>query len=399
MPHQQKKRLGTGAICSVIKRFLHPSRTIQEKYQNIMTYDRLEGLIALRKEEKTIQNRACASIVFRHADFEGIELYCSERYAIVTEEGSPAAFFEGNAVPDAGNEAGQATAQADDELRGIPVITDDIQENIARLRAEGYGVDDDNEPAPENVPNNNNNTANNNTTYQGWGSQTICHRRSQGHRFENARLSQHPPNNRRMSWFLHFLPVQFLHDVILVETNKNIEGKPVEWPEFLRFIGLLLLMSTVITGYDRRSWFDHTEPSEFGGAPFRLHKYMTRHRFENILSALRYTNQPFPPFQDKFHQIRQLLDAWNNHMAFIFIASWISCLDESMSPWTSRWTCPGWMYVPRKPHPMGNEYHTICCGMSGITYGLELVEGKDHPNQMPAPPHSNLGATCALLLR
>jgi hypothetical protein len=85
-------------------------------------------------------------------------------------------------------------------------------------------------------------------------------------------------------------------------------------------------------------------------------------------------------------------------MAFIFIASWVSCLDESMSPWTSRWTCSGWMYVPCKPHPMGNEYHTICCGLSGIMYGLELVEGKDHPNQMPAPAHNNLGATCALFL-
>jgi hypothetical protein len=191
----------------------------------------------------------------------------------------PAEFFEGNAIPAAGNEGVQATAQGDDELCGIPVITDDIQENIARLCAEGYGIDDDNEPAPENVvPNNNNNTADNNGIYQGWGSQTICHRRSQGHRFENACLSQNPANNRRISWFLHFLPVQFLHDVILVETNKSMEGKPVEWPEFLRFIGLLLLMSTVITGYDRRSWFDHTKPSEFGGAPFRLHnKYMTCH--------------------------------------------------------------------------------------------------------------------------
>eukprot|EP00957_Ditylum_brightwellii_P020742 1563810-Ditylum_brightwellii.AAC.1 len=47
-----------------------------------------------------------------------------------------------------------------------------------------------------------------------------------------------------------------------------------------------------------------------------------------------------------------------------------------MSIWTSKWTCPGWMFVPRKPHPMGNEYHTIACGKSGILYGREIVEGK-----------------------
>jgi len=32
----------------------------------------------------------------------------------------------------------------------------DLAEDIAHLRAEGYGVDNDNEPAPENVPQGNN---------------------------------------------------------------------------------------------------------------------------------------------------------------------------------------------------------------------------------------------------
>jgi hypothetical protein len=222
---------------------------------------------------------------------------------------------------------------------------------------------------------------------------------SKGHRFENAILNQHPQDGTRMSWFLKFLPVQFMQEVILVETNKNIEGKQVEWPEFLRFLGLLLLMSTVLTGYDRRSWFEDSEPSPSGGAPFRIQKYMSRHCFETILSALRYTNKPFPQFRDKFHQTRALIGAWNEHMKEVFIPSWMSCLDESMSPWTSRWTCPGWMYVPRKPHPMGNEYHTICCGHSGIMYAIELVEGKDHPKEMPNPAYNDLGATCGLLLQ
>jgi hypothetical protein len=142
-------------------------------------------------------------------------------------------------------------------------------------------------------------------------------------------------------------------------------------------------MATVQVGCDRRSWFEDTEPSEFEGAPFRLQKYMSRTRFENIINALRYTNEPPPAYKDKFHQVRQMLKAWNENMFDVFTPSWVSCLDESMSPWTSRWTCPGWMYVPRKPHPMGNEYHTICCGTSGIMFNLELVEGKDKPHRNP----------------
>jgi Transposase IS4 len=41
------------------------------------------------------------------------------------------------------------------------------------------------------------------------------------------------------------------------------------------------------------------------------------------------------------------------------------------------------MYVPRKPWPQGNEYHTACCGASGVLFQLELVEDKDHLTHVP----------------
>jgi hypothetical protein len=69
-----------------------------------------------------------------------------------------------------------------------------------------------------------------------------------------------------------------------------------------------------------------------------------------------------------------------------------------MSVCTNRWTCPGWMLVPRKPHPMGNEYHSLCCGPSGIMYAIELVEGKDRPREVPPPKLSQFGKTAGLLL-
>ena len=56
--------------------------------------------------------------------------------------------------------------------------------------------------------------------------------------------------------------------------------------------------------------------------------------------------------------------------------------------------------VPRKPHPMGNEYHSICCGLSGIMFAIELVEGKDSPKELKnSKPFDNLGKTAGLLLR
>ena len=57
------------------------------------------------------------------------------------------------------------------------------------------------------------------------------------------------------------------------------------------------------------------------------------------------------------------------------------------------------MFVPRKPWPFGNEYHTICCYSSGIMWGIDLVEGKDRPQQLRIQQYDNFGSTVGLLLR
>ena len=56
-----------------------------------------------------------------------------------------------------------------------------------------------------------------------------------------------------------------------------------------------------------------------------------------------------------------------------------------MSVWMNKFTCPGFVFCPRKPHLKGNEYHTICFGESGIMYVWEIVEGMDHPITMRQP--------------
>ena len=99
---------------------------------------------------------------------------------------------------------------------------------------------------------------------------------------------------------------------------------------------------------------------------------MSAKRFKTITANLRFTNTSPPAFRDPFWQVRLILQAWNDNMAAQFLASWVLCLDESMSIWHNRWTCPGWVFCPRKPHPYGNEYHTLCCGLCGILCALEI---------------------------
>jgi hypothetical protein len=71
-------------------------------------------------------------------------------------------------------------------------------------------------------------------------------------------------------------------------------------------------------------------------------------------------------------------------MAATFIAGWAICHDESMSIFHDRWTAPGWIFCPRKLHAEGNEYHTACRAISGILFVVELVMGKDRPQELGA---------------
>jgi hypothetical protein len=249
----RKLQIGNGAKCTVLKQLLHPSLAVNVKYPNIGHRQRLENLLVVGKEVKRIRGKDQEAILFRHDDFDdGTVLYCQERFAKVVTEGPVTEFFGENA---------------------------NVAENVARLRAEGYGVDDDNEPAPENIPLPSNQHQENNL-YSQWGSKNVCNRRSNGHCEENAQVHQMPMDDKRISWFLHFFPMAFLRDVIITETNNKMTGnKKLEEAEFLRFIGLLMLMATVQTSTSHRSWFEDTQPSEFEGAPFRLNKYMSRSRF------------------------------------------------------------------------------------------------------------------------
>ena len=91
------------------------------------------------------------------------------------------------------------------------------------------------------------------------------------------------------------------------------------------------------------------------------------------------------------------MSMWNGNMYRYYIPSWVYCLDESVSIWINRWTCPGWIFIPRKPHPFGNEYHTIADGLNNILFWVEIVEGKDAPN-IPVE-FEKKGKTAGLLLR
>ena len=156
-------------------------------------------------------------------------------------------------------------------------------------------------------------------------------------------------------------------------------------------------MSTV-DGSDHRSFWSNKHVNIFEGAPFRLNNFMTRNRFEKILNNITYTNHEPPAFRDRFWEIRQMVDEWNANMDINFSPSWKNCLDESMSKWLNEYTCPGFIFVHRKPWPFGNGWHDIGCAVTNVIWQLEIREGKDQPRKLPKE-HDNKGITVGTLLR
>ena len=108
-------------------------------------------------------------------------------------------------------------------------------------------------------------------------------------------------------------------------------------------------------------WWSEKTIDMFEGAPFRFLEYMSGRRFHNIGTDIRYTNIESPAFLDRFHDVWKMIEGFNNHYEGEYVPSWLNCLDELMNSFLDTF-CPGFMCVPRKPHPFGNEYHMISDG-------------------------------------
>ena len=132
---------------------------------------------------------------------------------------------------------------------------------------------------------------------------------------------------------------------------------------------------------NKRNWWPTAKPQISEGAPFRLNNYMPRASFEGILLSLNYTDRKYVEYNDGLFHICKKEESWNMNMAEDFDTSWINVLDESMMEWFNKYA-PGFMCIGRKPHPLGNESHTICCCLASILRRSQIAEGKDHPQQL-----------------
>ena len=74
-------------------------------------------------------------------------------------------------------------------------------------------------------------------------------------------------------------------------------------------------------------------------------------------------------------------------------------LDESMQGWTGKYTCPAWICVGSKPHPFGNERHTIACELFTIIWFSKIVEVRGSPRRRRRPEFDDIDNTLGTILR
>ena len=418
---------GIGALCTVKLQFVCPNDKVNEKVPNPQS---ISGLIVQSKAEKSIQKAVKSCVVFHHEDFGGQLIWALSWYVTVDIRGPEEAFFEeepqqpttraaGNAdsavdpsgtAQDNTNQQNDATTTATTTTpEDLPMVIQDLMEcGIGPMDVEEIGVasaaapmvDDDNEPASENHPSHGEMVDN---IFSGWIHSGICKRKALISRNAKPELSFWMNNSvepSNLQIFEDHFFTSFIKSMILPQTNNNLPAgeKHVQYGEFLCWLGLWMLMGTLIGPQRHEFWAIHTI-NAFHGAPLHLGVWMSRKHFDAILSALSFTDAIPPMFLDKFWEIRQTVEAWGVNMVENFVPGYMNCLDKSMSVWTNKFTCPVFMFIPCKPWPFGNEYHTICCCTSSIMWGIDLVDGKDHPRALGQQEFDNMGSTVGLLLQ
>jgi hypothetical protein len=142
--------LGKGARCSCLVKFIRPSKDVAAALVNPKPGRSIDDLIAVSRDVTTRGGKRFVSIFFRSSTIPGL-LHAAERWVRVEEQGPGEIWREFLPIAEA-PAATIATDKQGEEIADFIFHAQNRAEDIALIRDMGFEVDDDNEPAPENVP-------------------------------------------------------------------------------------------------------------------------------------------------------------------------------------------------------------------------------------------------------
>jgi hypothetical protein len=186
----------------------------------------------------------------------------------------------------------------------------------------------------------------------------------------------------RLDFFMLMFPPKQLTDM-LTFTNVELTLKrkaPTTKGEILKLFGVMILMTTV-EFTSRASLWATVAVHKYQPAPSFGKTGMSRNRFDELFSALRWSSQPATrPIHMSSKAYRWMLvdgfiSNFNDYRAENFIPSELICVDESISRWYGQggsWInhgLPMYVAIDRKPEN-GCEIQNSACGKSGVMLRL-----------------------------
>ena len=192
-------------------------------------------------------------------------------------------------------------------------------EDMADLRHQGIAVNDDNDPAPKNIPDTKNIPLPQLEEENLWRSEgIICPSQSKQLHNKYAAFKNYSREElmkmTELELFLILFPVEYLKEILIPETN-NLLKNPMDPVEFIRWMVYWLYMGCWVRISNRRNWWSTSNPTMSVGAPFILNKYIPRTRFEGVLGSLHCTDKKYVEYYDGFFHMPQIEEAWNLNMA------------------------------------------------------------------------------------
>ena len=162
--------------------------------------------------------------------------------------------------------------------------------------------------------------------------------------------------------------------------GDKMGAPPLAW-EILTFFGYIV--SFAVSGRPVAEHWPGCRSPKYNFLPsLNWSKYgLTHNRFRNIAQCLSFTTSP-PAGEDKWHEVRPLIDGFNTNRANVWVAGTCLTVDELMSRWRGADGAfdpngaPHVTKIIRKPEPVGIEIRCLICSASGVMLQLLIMEGK-----------------------
>jgi hypothetical protein len=238
-----------------------------------------------------------------------------------------------------------------------------LNKTIAKIQAEGVEVDNNNEsldegttvpPAPPDVQHT-------------FSVPTHCPHRTLNLTDDRGKWAHHRWDEiaeyTEIKLFLITFPEEWIETILIPTLNGHLTNKMM-LGEFYKWLRCNFFMACFQGITDRESWWLTRPVLMYDGAPFRLGSVMSLFRYKEITMAVRFTDVAAPTLErddyvDKFHEVRNMLDVFNEYYASNYHPSWLNVLNKSMSSWLSKF-CPGFMLCPPETSPVWQRVPLDC---------------------------------------